>query len=71
MNIPTNKNLMFNIEYQKQNGEITVMDATFCKWHMNMDGEEYLTVMCYDEREQYRRIHPDRIISIRRSKVVA
>jgi len=71
MNIPTNKHLLFNIEYQKENGEITLMDVSFCNWNKNKRGEEYLTVMCHDERNQYRRIHPDRIISMRSSKLVA
>lgn len=57
------------VEYEKQSGEHTILEGKFCRWHTNRNGEEYLTMMCVDERNNYRRIHPDRIISISRSRV--
>lgn len=60
---------MMRVEYEKQNGEYSILEGKFCKWHTNKRGQEYLTMMCWDDREAFRRIHPDRIISISKSKI--
>ena len=62
-------NMILKLEYRKENGEFTIIEGRFLKWHVNMKGENYITMMCYDERKNYRRIHPERIVSITRSEI--
>lgn len=59
--------MIMKLEYKKEDGEHTILEGRFLRWHINQKGEDYITMMCYDERNNYRRIHPERIISIQRS----
>lgn len=59
--------MMMKLEYAKENGEYTILEGRFLKWHINKKGENYMTFKCVDSREDYRRIRPERIVSITRS----
>jgi hypothetical protein len=59
--------MILKIEYQKENGDQTVLEGKFLSWHVNKRGEDYITMICFDERDNYRRIHPERIIAIKKS----
>lgn len=59
--------MMMKLEYMREDGEQTILEGRFLKWHINKKGENYLTFKCVDSREDYRRLKPERIVSVSRS----
>lgn len=50
-------------------GEGTILDCEFINEKINKRGESYFTVRCWDNRDNYRNIKPESIISVLPSPV--
>lgn len=61
--------MILRLEYRKLDGEGTVLDCEFVSEKKNKRGESYFTVRCWDERDSYRNIKPENIISVLPSPV--
>lgn len=63
------KHMMVRLEYNRTDGEIVILEGKFGKRHISNSGVEYFTFRCFDKRDGFRRIHPDKIISISGSTI--
>lgn len=61
--------MMVKLEYSRTDGEIVILEGKFGKRHIAKNGVEYFTFRCFDNRDGFRRIHPEKIISIMGSTI--
>ncbi len=61
--------MIVRLEYTKMDGEGTILDCEFINEKINKRGESYFTVRCWDNRDNYRNIKPESIISVLPSPV--